>query len=201
MWMNQWSQPVIFPNESERLTLVAAYKSVLAAGDLAAIAHMAAQPNRYIESSAFAEIGQRLRAYFDAPDLEVILTGSASLGFSPIAKPEFGKTAWRGFSDQSDVDLALIHAETFDRYWLAAYRHRLRTSPWPNLKPMQSYFFAGWFRPDLAPTTFALRNNWFDFFRRISSDVLEFPISAGLYRSREFLDEHRWKTCRAARQL
>lgn len=195
-----WPQPVIFPSDSERLTLVSEYKRKLAVSDAHTADHMANQPNRYIDPDVFDTICALTRAHFNSPQMQIVLVGSASLGFSPIAKPSQNKLAWRAFSDASDIDLAIIDQETFDRIWLAAYRHKLRSGPWDNMGSMAEYFFAGWFRPDLAPTSFALRNDWFDFFRKLSANQLELSVTAGLYRSQEFLHEYRLKTCRAARQ-
>ncbi len=198
--MTGWPNPVVFPSDAERLSLIAAYRAALGRGDEAAVQYMADQPNRYIEPEAFDELLRRIRKFFDAPEMEIILVGSAALGFSPVEKPREGKRAFRGFSEQSDIDLALLDPATFDRYWLAAYRHKNRRPDWPS-NLLGEYFFAGWFRPDLAPTTFAMRNQWFDFFRRVSSEVLDFHVTAGLYRSADFLNEYRRKTCRASRGI
>lgn len=70
------------------------------------------QPSHAMEGKHATEfeIKRELAEYFDIPFRHVAFTGSAHLGFSPSKGTEFSPGS-------SDLDVACIDAELFQRYW------------------------------------------------------------------------------------
>ncbi len=139
----------------------------------------------------------------------VIIVGSAKLGFTLTYKEaknatEEDRPPFSPFSDTSDVDVAIVSDRLFDEMWKHCFEfwhqsgYSKGTAYWPRGKNFRDYIFRGWMRPDCLPTeaSIPLRTEWFEFFRGISNDRLagDFPIKAGLYRERYFLERYQWQS-------
>ena len=137
---------------------------------------------------------ERLKVF--APSLAATdcqLVGSAQTGFS-LAPDSFPNS----FSEESDIDVAIVSAELFDKIWLTilrwnyAYPRRHQLEP-PNqawVRARRHDIYWGWFRPDEMKWTGLWRKSkltavqevraaWFNTFREL-----------GLYREFAGRDVH-----------
>lgn len=172
---------------------------------------------KYVESDAcygLPQIDQHtLRATiadnFALDPKDVIIVGSAKLGFTLTFKEaksptEEDRPPFSPFSDRSDVDVAIVSDRLFDDMWKRCFEfwhlsgYSKAASYWPRGKNFRDYIFRGWMRPDCLPTeaSIPLRTEWFEFFREMTNARLagDFPIKAGLYRERYFLERYQWQS-------
>lgn len=122
---------------------------------------------------------------------EVFITGSAKLGFSYYKNKKF--------DENSDVDIAIISPVLFDKVMLGIenFQWKLRnkeiTLTEYELKQYNvflRYLVIGWIRPDKLPVSLTLsdrvlKNDWFDFFKKISngkSEIGNYQVNAGIYK-------------------
>lgn len=123
----------------------------------------------------------------------VILVGSGKLGFSIKAEKRF-----QSFGDDSDIDIAVVSGELFQKVWEEAYLYKKSGAYWPKSASFFKYLSEGWIRPDKLPTSgyFAFTARWWDFFNQItvSKRYGPYKVRAGLYHSMFFLQEYQ-KIC------
>lgn len=146
---------------------------------------------------AYYEFRKRIATQFSINFHEVFITGSAKLGFSPYKM--------KAFDYDSDIDIAIISSELYDR--IMAYIHDYQMELRENRKAVSAdeingyhkfleYGAIGWMRPDLLPTSFRvaeLKRAWFDFFDSISygkSEVGNYKVSAGAFKSYSHLERY-----------
>jgi hypothetical protein len=126
---------------------------------------------------------------FEIHHSEIVLVGSAKLGFSLSPKKRY-----RLFNDNSDIDVAIVSPLLFDKVWSSVYEFDRSKAYWPERKDFLPYFLKGWIRPDLLPqgATFEFSNEWWKFFNRLSSTRKygSYPIRCGLYKSWFFLEKY-----------
>lgn len=128
---------------------------------------------------------------------EVFITGSAKLGFSPYKK--------KPFDYESDIDVAIISIDVYDRIMssIQDYQMELRENrkavSYDEIKGYHKfleYGAIGWMRPDLLPTSFRvdeLKSDWFGFFDSISygkSEVGNYRVTAGAFKSYSHLERY-----------
>lgn len=143
----------------------------------------------------YYEFRKRIAAKFKVNYHEIFITGSGSLGFSPPKRTEF--------SYDSDIDVAIVSPELFDRVMerirvyqmeLRAARATLNQKEIDRYHSFLEYTALGWIRPDMLPASFQLgdfRADWFGYFASISngmSEVGNYKVSAGVYRSYRHLE-------------
>jgi hypothetical protein len=116
-----------------------------------------------------------------------VVVGSAKTGFS--LKTLCVENTYRFFDNNSDIDIAIVDSRLFDEIWTQTYQYFCKSYPWQKFSDYQKYFFRGWIRPDKLPYDLDYRNEWFDKITAIRRDIFldEFPVSAGLYKSLDFL--------------
>ena len=133
-----------------------------------------------------------------------MIVGSAKIGFTLRHKPARGDESERlpfaEFNAGSDVDVAIISDRLFDDIWKACFSfwhtsgYANAGAYWPTGKHFRDYFFRGWMRPDHLPSqgSFKYKNDWFDYFRRLTSARAagDYKITAGLYRESYFLEAY-----------
>ncbi len=142
--------------------------------------------------------------HFDIHPSEVLIVGSAKLGFS-IGQDK----RYHPFGDQSDIDVAIVSAFLFDKVWQQVFSYWEEYENidshvyWSRGNDFKGYLFRGWIRPDKLPPSryFSLGNNWFEFFRTLTGTHHYGPynITAGLYKSWHFLERYqgiRIKECK-----
>jgi hypothetical protein len=129
--------------------------------------------------------------HFNLHQNEVIMIGSAKLGFS--IKP---KQKYQPFNDESDIDMVLISEKIFNKFWDELYYFNINLigrsiRDENNYIKFCEYFFRGWVRPDLLPPSFEGTSNWFNFFKSISHKKFgERKISGAIFRNYEFFDNY-----------
>ena len=146
---------------------------------------------------AYYEFRKRIANKFSINFHEVFITGSAKLGFSPYKM--------KAFDYDSDIDVAIISAELYDR--IMAYIHDYQMELRENRKAVSceelkgyhkflEYGAIGWMRPDQLPTSFRvaeLKREWFGFFDSIShgkSEVGNYKVTAGAFKSYSHLERY-----------
>ena len=111
------------------------------------------------------------------------------MGFS-IAR---GKR-YRPFSEQSDIDVAIISNQLFDEIWQQVFDFWNDGGLWQEDNDFKKYLFRGWIRPDKLPPSerFQIRKDWWEFFRELTSNGSYGPykISAGLYKSWHYFETY-----------
>ncbi len=128
---------------------------------------------------------------------DVLVTGSAKLGFSPLKKTQF--------SLDSDIDVSMVSADLFEsvQNMVSELDYQIREGQ-ISLRPHQneSYFLflrygtIGWMRPDKLPQIGQVgdfKNDWFDYFNSISfgkSEVGDYKVSAAVFRSMRHLERY-----------
>ena len=145
----------------------------------------------------FYHFRERIAQHFSIHYNDIVITGSAKLGFSPFKRKKFDL--------DSDIDVAIVSLELFDNHLdrIADYQYELRESrktvseqELSKYHNFLEYVALGWIRPDLIPDSFRLdifRQEWFDFFRSISygeSEVGNYKVSAGIFKSPPHLERY-----------
>ena len=131
---------------------------------------------------------QVIAAQFGVDLGSVFVVGSAKLGFSP--KP--GQYL-KPFSDQSDIDVAIVCRELYARIWHEVAEME-RANEYFDLHKFKHYHFLGWIRPDKMPSSaeYDTCREWWEFFQDLSGreEFLRMKISAGLYHDERFLKRY-----------
>jgi hypothetical protein len=134
----------------------------------------------------------------------IIIVGSAKLGFTLRRKQksedEDERPAFSPFSENSDIDVAIVSDALFDKIWKLSFEfwhgsgYAAAPGYWPKGKHFRNYIFRGWMRPDHLPSegNFTYKESWFDFFRELTSNRAagDYRITAGLYREPYFLKSY-----------
>jgi len=117
---------------------------------------------------------------------EIILTGSAQLGFSIAPEKELNN-----FNDNSDIDIAIISNSLFERYWSKLLLFNINVESrtekeQKNYDKFINYLFRGWIRPDKFPFKFEKKKEWFQFFNELKSKFYKYgehEFAAGIYKN------------------
>lgn len=145
-----------------------------------------------IGDEQYTTLRRRVAKHFGVHRNEVIVVGSAKLGFS-IAPDK----RYRAFGDQSDIDVAVCSSEVFDSLWLSVFEFWHRGETWPGLSQFRKYLFRGWMRPDLLPPGGSFRNAdiWWEFFRELTAtgECGNYKIAGALYKSWRYLEAYQEK--------
>jgi hypothetical protein len=126
---------------------------------------------------------------FEVHPNEIIVVGSTKLGFS-IAP---GKR-YRAFGETSDIDVAIVSTQLFDRVWHEIFSYLDSARSWEDRRAFTNYFVHVWVRPDKLPPgeNFQFTEDWFEFFRALSNsrDFGDIKIAGALYRDWIFLEKY-----------
>lgn len=149
------------------------------------------------------ELRERVSRRFSVPVESVYIVGSAKFGFSlhdkymDTASP---RPAYSPFSDESDIDIAIVDAGLFDDIWKMCFEFWERTffgyslARWDKAEDFRDYVFRGWMRPDMLPAapTVTWSRLWFQFFQRLMSERAagDNRITAALYREMYFFRKY-----------
>ncbi len=165
--------------------------------------HIVTQSSCMLSHDQEYALRSKVAAHFDVHPNDIIIVGSAKLGFSIAPTKRF-----RSFGNRSDVDVAIVSSQLFDRLWLDVfgfwqeYRNQI---VWPAETEFYRYLFRGWIRPDKMPPegSYPLAKTWRSYFRELSADdsVGPYVVRAGLYRTWNFLEGYQVTAidlCRAA---
>jgi len=131
--------------------------------------------------------------HFEIEFNDIVLVGSGKLGFS--IKPS---KRYQEFGEESDIDIAVVSTELFQKVWKEAFLYKRSGAYWPNSKIFFQYLSEGWIRPDKLPSSkyFSFSEKWWSFFNQITSKgrYTKVKIRGGLYHSWFFLQEYQ-KIC------
>lgn len=149
------------------------------------------EPDKYYDFRK--KIAQKFKVSFH----EIYITGSGKLGFSPIKRKKFDY--------DSDIDVAIISTELFEKYMgkIAVYQGQYRRARAvvreDELKMYHAfleYIAIGWLRPDKLPISFQMKlikDDWFNYFNSISngkSEIGNYKVSAGVFKSYKHLEDY-----------
>jgi len=167
---------------------------------------------KHVSQEAIDHATSTLRSKFQIPlqyPLEVVVVGSAKLGFSIAEKSARGKPhlpRYREFDPiSSDIDLAVISQRLFYEIWrdLSVYSHRQTPFPWET--PLSKYLVLGWIRPDKFPSNERPRicQQWWEIFNELSTSNLfgRRTVRGGLYFNRDFLNQYQQRAVLAAQRF
>lgn len=154
----------------------------------------------HVSDDNLCYIAQSLADTYHVPvsSVEVLITGSAKLGFSlveKIGRDSERRPRYRAFSASSDIDVAVICPPIFDTIWheLSAHLHQSVWFP-PKSGRLGDYLLAGWLRPDHFPKNVRLPHcdAWWDLFKRLSANrrFNSRRVSGGVFYSREHLRQY-----------
>lgn len=140
-----------------------------------------------LPTELYFELKHDVSMKFGVHSTQVILVGSAKLGFS-IAPDK----RYQHFRDESDLDVAVISQDLFDGLWSIAFDYWNVAGDWYRGTHFRDYLFRGWVRPDYLPPDIQLANEWFEYFRQLTASQKfgPFKISAGVYKSWRFLERY-----------
>ena len=139
-----------------------------------------------LNSEQYFELKQAISQEFSTHSSQILLVGSAKLGFSIAPQKKY-----QPFGDDSDLDVAIISAELFDQLWAEAFEFWNNRRLWHNHNEFKSYLFRGWVRPDYLPTD-KTKDQWFEFFRGLTNSEKygRYQIGAGVYRSWRYFESY-----------
>lgn len=134
----------------------------------------------------YYDLRDSVSRHFHIHPNEVILVGSAKLGFSTAPGKEF-----RPFGDSSDLDVAIICPALFDEMWVQLYDYSCSGALWDRLPLFEDYLFRGWIRPDLLPRAMPIARAWWGFFLGLTrSGRYPYQVRGALYRSWHCLERY-----------
>lgn len=132
---------------------------------------------------------------FKIPIENIYIVGSSKLGFSYHKQKKF--------DFDSDIDIAIVNHELFEKYFDIAtdiqYSIRngktiISTDELKQYNKFKNYLIIGWMRPDKLPLSYQVSHNlqssWFHFFESISnnkSEVGNYKVAAGIFKNHDFL--------------
>ena len=150
--------------------------------------HITTGPSFLLNDDQYHLLRARVAAKWGLHPNEILMVGSAKLGFSIVKNQRY-----RPFGEESDIDLAVVSSQLFDTFARATFDYWEHYSPyWPKHETYVKYLFRGWIRPDLIPQGLTQGKQWWEFFRMLTAEGTfgTFQIRAGLYKSWHYLDSY-----------
>ena len=132
---------------------------------------------------------QRIAGKFHISQADVVIVGSAKLGFSIAPEKRF-----REFGESSDIDVAIVSSDFYVKVWYELFNYERSGAYWEHAKEFEHYCFRGWIRPDKLPrsSVYPFSKSWWDFFQSLtaSGEFGPYKIRAALYHSKHFIDAY-----------
>lgn len=123
-----------------------------------------------------------------SPVTDIFICGSAHLGFSAVPGDKFGRT----FSpESSDIDLAIINTELFDRWWAQLAHHR--TSLGKFLSGIAENLLNGLISPNTAQTSTEIGRKWWALFGGLEVNGFR-KVRGRIYRNAQFMENYHRRT-------
>lgn len=148
-----------------------------------------------IDDSAYFALRSAVAAKYEIHPNEVLVVGSAKLGFSIAPSKRY-----RSFCDESDIDVVIVSDPLFSRIWRAVHDYEHHGGYWERCREFKDYLFQGWIRPDKLPPShsFEFGNDWWEFFNALSSsgDYASVKIRGALYKEWYFLEAYQMRAVR-----
>jgi hypothetical protein len=150
------------------------------------------RPATMLEGDREATLRRAVSSKFGVAMRDVIITGSAKLGFTVVTKER--RPIFSPFGDTSDIDVAIISAELFTSLWREALEYVTDHGDWSDATSFRKFLMRGWLRPDRLPkdAEFPRSREWFDYFRGLTGSGLFGPykISGGVYYDEWFWERY-----------
>ncbi|WP_375282611.1 hypothetical protein [Marinicauda pacifica] len=151
-----------------------------------------------LSNTLVEQICSTARTHLGCPDARVVIVGSAKVGCKLISN-DATRPRYSGFSEQSDIDCAVISSPFFDQIWEDAFSAATKSRPWHIRHRLDPFIFKGWLRPDKLDFGSTWRAHWFDAVAAVNRDVCpELKLSAGLYKGDAFLLRYQMEAFRVA---
>lgn len=163
--------------------------------------HITSGECEHVSPTQYIDLKQAVAQKFDVQHTDVLIVGSAKLGFSISPQKR-----WKSFGEQSDVDVAIISTALYVRLWrqIAKIINVDPTFNWEGRRAFQKYHLKGWLRPDALPVSPGLgfTQEWFEYFAQLTSAEVCGPvhISAGIYYDLGFLEQYQMRAVRLCRE-
>ena len=142
-----------------------------------------------ISSDKYFELRKTISDKYNVHPNEVIVVGSAKLGFSIAPEKRY-----QPFGDASDLDIAIVSPTLFESVWRDVHRYFLQGGYWEGRTEFIKYLFRGWIRPDRLPPDhhFPFARNWWEFFNLLSASrrYSYTRIRGAIYQSWYFLETY-----------
>lgn len=142
-----------------------------------------------LDENSYLALRVEIASNFNLHPNEIIVVGSAKLGFSIAPHKRY-----KLFDDTSDIDIAVVSNKLFDEVWYSVYQASQKKKFWYKGEDFKNYLFQGWIRPDFFPPSsrFPFRDEWWEFFRKLTNSGRFGPykISGGIYKNWSFLENY-----------
>jgi len=152
--------------------------------------------------SIYYELKKDISNFFGTSINCVNVVGSAKLGFSIAPQKRF-----RPIQDDSDIDVAIISDELFDTFWEKLFEFNINLVSRNNNEQelydkFLTYFFRGWLRPDCFPFNYKGKQDWFDFFRKISYKKYDQrKVTGAIYKNEYFFKKYHENNIKNLREV
>lgn len=140
------------------------------------------------DDERYLDLKNDIASFLDVDTANIYMVGSAQFGFSISPRK-----LYKPFDDESDIDIAVISAEAFDRKWKELFNRNYNNkisrteAEAKDYNTFLQYFFRGWLRPDKFPTE--IKDEWFSYFEDLYSKY-GYKIRVGLYRDYDFFKNY-----------
>jgi hypothetical protein len=130
--------------------------------------------------------------------LDVVICGSAHLGFSAAPNENFGKP----FSfTESDIDVAILLPELFDRWWLELVDPRIGVDLRERRIDIADHLLNGFINPQFVRDSSPIGKRWWDLFRTLDAGSLK-RVRGRINRNPHFMQNyHRLSVIRGREKL
>ena len=146
-----------------------------------------------LSQNEYFKLRSEIADYFELHPNEVLVVGSAKLGFSIAPDKRFCL-----FHAESDIDVVIVSSKLFDEVWEYVYSYKQDGGDWQESGKFIDYLFQGWIRPDKLPRSprFPFGKKWWSFFLGLNGNQKydNYTISGALYKSYLFLENYQ-KDC------
>jgi hypothetical protein len=127
--------------------------------------------------------------------LHVVVCGSAHLGFSASPGEKIGKQFSLGMSD---IDVAILLPELFDRWWFELVRPQVVLH---KRSLIARHLLNGYINPKLVCDSTTTGKRWWELFRRLDAGGLK-KVRGRIYRDPQFMQNyHRLSVIRGREKL
>ena len=156
-------------------------------------------PGPYTTRDALNLLRERARGVFGLTDqqpIDVIVVGSAKLGFSILDKHgrEGYRPAYRAYQPGvSDIDVAVVSPALYGKLWVELARYGANQDRFPWRSDLASYMLHGWIRPDKFPVNGPQRcKDWKNLVSEVGrSEHFRYKkLRCALYHSKAFLNHY-----------
>ena len=177
------------PQQTESQERISKFRADLVRFDVSLLVqrHVTTGPSFLLDDDSYHLLRARIAEEFGLHPNEILIVGSAKLGFSLVREQRY-----RPFGEESDIDVAVVSSGLFDTFAQATFDYWRQSRYWTRYETYLKYLFRGWIRPDLLPPSLAEQTRWWEFFRSLTAEGTfgSYQIRAGLYKSWHYLDSY-----------